>query len=284
MTEATNNLGPDTGRRDVQPKASDVLNWSPEQRRDSVHKVYQRAEKHALEAIDWYLRSKKGKKFWAQRLRFSVIILTAIAGLLPIFSQMYEVPPISASIALGLAGTVLAVDKFFGFSSAWMRFIAVEHQIRQSLHEFQVNYELELSGWETPQPSVEQTQKVLNLCKAFLVQVDGIIRQETDKWLAEFQDAIKQIDSAAAAKPESRETGGINVTLSNADQYPQGWRIIVDDGSAVECSGKTAALPGLAPGIHKLRLEAELNQQTKRLERLVSVTGGQIGELTVELV
>lgn len=150
MTEATNNPKANTEHRDVQAKASNELDWSPEQRRKSIHAVYQRAERHALQAIDWYLFSKKFKKVWAQRLRFGVILLTALAGLLPIASQMSGVPPIWASIALGLAGTVLAVDKFFGFSSAWMRFIAVEHQIRQCLHEFQVNYELELSSWETP--------------------------------------------------------------------------------------------------------------------------------------
>ena len=186
MTENTNNFTTPAGRRDVRPEASPMLDWSPEQRRSSMHAVYLRAEDHALKAINWYLCSKVDKKKWAQQLRFSVIVLTAIAGLWPIVSEMTKIPAIYASIALGLAGTLLAVDKFFGFSSAWMRYIAAEHQIRQCLHEFQVDYEMELAGWDhTQQPSVEQIQSALNRCKAFLFQVDGIIRQETDKWLAE---------------------------------------------------------------------------------------------------
>lgn len=206
MTEEANNLKPDAGRRDVQPEASHVLDWSPEHRRDSIHTVYQRAEKHALEAIDWYLLSKRQKKSWAQGLRLGTIGLTALAGLLPIISGISTLHPASSSIALGLAGVTLAIDKFFGFSSAWMRFIAAKHQIRQSLHEFQMDYELEQAGWDSAQPSVEQTQAILSRCKAFLFQVDAIIRQETDQWLAEFQDALKQIDNGAKAKASAQDT------------------------------------------------------------------------------
>lgn len=117
-----------------------------------------------------------------------------------------------------------------------------------------------------------------------MFQVDGIIRQETDKWLAEFQDAIKQIGSAAATKQEQRDSGGINITLRNASQFAQGWKVIIDEGNAIEGSGATAAISGLVSGIHKLRFEAELNQQPKRLERLVTVLGGQITEVSVELI
>lgn len=280
MSDNASNSNPGTERRDVQPEASHILDWSPEHRRDSIHTVYRRAEKHALEAINWYLLSKHEKKLWAQLLRLGVIGLTAIAGLLPIISEINKLAlsPAWASVALGLAGVLLAIDKFFGCSSAWMRFIAAEHQIRQCLHEFQMDYELEQTGWEHAQPTTEQTQKILGRCKAFLYQVDAIIRQETDQWLAEFQDALKQIDNAAKTKPETRDVGGINVTLSNADQFPSGWRITVDGGTSIVGSGKSAALPGLPAGIHKLRLEGELNQETKAVERLVTVTSGHISE------
>lgn len=202
MTESTNDPAAKNERRDVQPEASHVLDWSSEHRRESIHIVYQRSEKHALNAIEWYLLSKRQKKFWAQGLRLGTIDLTALAGLLPIISEIFQstLSPAWASVALGSAGVVLAVDKFCGYSSAWMRFIAAEHQIRQSLHEFQMDYELEQAGWDNTQPSVEQTQVVLSRCQAFLFQVNAIIRQETDQWLAEFQDALKQIDSSAKAK------------------------------------------------------------------------------------
>ena len=285
MTQAENCSNTCSERHDVQPKEISQLDWSSVNRREAIHTVFLRAEKHATEAIRWYLLSKQGKKRCAQSLRLGVISLTALAGLIPILGELHVFPFSTAwaSAALGFAALLLAIDKFFGCSTAWMRFIAAEHEIRQCLHEFQMDYEIELASWDGAEPDVEQTQKILNRCKVFLYQVDGIIRQETDKWLAEFQDAIKQIDSAAAAKPEKSETGGINVTLTNADQFPQGWKITVDDGNAIDCSGQSAALAGLSAGIHKLRLDAQQDQQTKTVERLVTVTGGLVTEQSFEL-
>lgn len=121
-------------------------------------------------------------------------------------TEISQLPAILSSIALGLAALSLAIDKFFGFSSAWMRYIAAEHQIRQCLHEFQMDYDLEQAGWDSAQPSVEQTQKILGRCKVFLYQVDAIIRQETDQWLAEFQDALKQIENGTKTKTDRNET------------------------------------------------------------------------------
>lgn len=200
------NISLDSKRRDVQPEASQILDWSSEHRCKSIHTVYLRAENHALNAINWYLLSKKEKKTYAQWLRLSTIILTAMAGLLPVISEISELPPILSSVALGLAALSLAIDKFFGFSSAWMRYIAAEHQIRQCLHEFQMDYDLEQAGWDNAQPTIEQTQKILGRCKAFLYQVDAIIRNETDQWLAEFQDALKQIENGTKLKTEVRES------------------------------------------------------------------------------
>lgn len=170
------------------------------------------------------VESKRAKKLWAQWLRLVAIGFTALAGLLPILSQIFEsggqpaIEPAWASVALGLAALLVGIDRFFGYPTAWMRFITTEHQIRQILHEFQLDYETEQASWQGKPPNLEQVQKVLSRCKAFLIQVDEIIRKETDQWLAEFQNVLKQVDEAAGAKAALVEQGGINLTVSNGDQ------------------------------------------------------------------
>ena len=82
-----------------------------------------------------------------------------------------------------------------------MRFIATEHRIRQALHEFQMDYDLEQSKWTDNLPTSEQAQTMLSCCKVFISQVDTFILQETNEWLVEFQNAIKQKDESAQAKP-----------------------------------------------------------------------------------
>lgn len=190
---------------DLQPAMSSELFWDEDHRRQSLDVVYKRAENHALSAIDWYLHAKRSKKNCAQFLRLGTIASSAVAGLLPLLSQIFQnqlssLSPAWTTIALGVAGVLMAIDKYFGCSNAWMRFIATEHRIRQGLHEFQMDYDIEQSKWTDNLPNSEQAQTMLNLCKAFISKVDTFILQETNEWLLEFQNAIKQKDEPAQTK------------------------------------------------------------------------------------
>lgn len=193
---------------DLQASVSLELQWDENNRRLSLDAVYQRAEYHALNAIDWYLHAKAGKRVCAQTLRLGTIGASAIAGLLPLLSQIFQnqlatLSPAWTTIALGVAGVLMAIDKFFGCSTAWMRFMATEHRIRQALHEFQMDYDIAQSQWLDNNPSPEQAQTMLNRCKTFISLVDTIIMQETNEWLLEFQNTIKQKDEPNLSKTVS---------------------------------------------------------------------------------
>lgn len=274
-------------RKDVRPEQSAELDWAAEHAKQSLLKVFKRAEHHALTAIEWYLIAKRSKKNWAQGLRFGVIFLTAIAGLLPIVSQMKQLPfviePAWASVAIGLAGMFLALDRFFGFSSGWMRFIATEHQIRQLLHEFQMDCETEKVSWRDGSPDYTQVQKGLVRSKTFLTQVDDLIRKETDKWLAEFQDSIKQIDEAARAKAVLTESGGVNITVTNGDKAQGGWKLSVDKQEASSYTGKTAALASLSATTHLFRIEGVIGGAPKVEEKAIIVASGRVVDVEITL-
>jgi hypothetical protein len=135
---------------DLLPATSSELFWDEDHRRQSLDVVYKRAEDHATSAINWYLHAKRSKKNCAQYLRLGTIGSSAVAGLLPLLSQIYQnqlssLSPAWTTIALGIAGVLMAIDKYFGCSNAWMRYITTEHHIRQALHEFQMDYDMEQS-------------------------------------------------------------------------------------------------------------------------------------------
>jgi hypothetical protein len=193
---------------DLRPVPRSDLKWDTEHAEASLNSLFEQAEQHGVRAINWYLNAKRPKKLIAQGLRLGAIGAAAIAGILPMLSQILVTSsdqlllfqPVWASIALGVAALLVAIDHFFGFSSGWMRFITTEHQIRQILHEFQLDYDIERATWQGKPPTPEQVQSVLQRCKSFLIQVDEIIRQETEQWVTEFQSALKRIDEAAMAK------------------------------------------------------------------------------------
>jgi len=196
-------------RQDIKPTHHIKLDWSEEHAEQSLLALFKQAEDNAKAAIDWYLDSRQSKKRCAQLLRVGAITLTALAGLLPIVAQMeigkHVVEPGWASIAIGLAGLFIGIDHFFGCASSWMRFIKTEHEIRQLLHEFQMDCEAEKAAWASTPLTTEEIQRNIDRTKLFVSQVDGIIRKETDKWLAEFQRYIKETDEAIATRKTTTE-------------------------------------------------------------------------------
>jgi hypothetical protein len=76
-----------------------------------------------------------------------------------------------------------------------MRFIEAEQMIRLVLHEFQIDWEHERACWKEDEPTCEQTRTMLQRCKKFLQEVDGIVLEETRTWVSEFSSTISQIDA-----------------------------------------------------------------------------------------
>jgi low affinity Fe/Cu permease len=56
--------------------------------------------------------------------------MVAVAGVLPVLSQIFgagssvKIQPAWAAVALAIAVSLVALDRFFGFSSAWARYMA----------------------------------------------------------------------------------------------------------------------------------------------------------------
>ncbi len=189
---------------DIKPERYEYHNWDQASAEQSLLDAYRMCDKHAENAIEWYLTARQRKKMCARLLRFGVIVLTALAGIIPILSQLQlwttNIEPGWATVALGIAGLFLGIDRYFGCSTAWMRFMVTEHIIRQQLHEFRINNEIDKADWESDGLSKEKIKTNLIRCREFLLQVDKSIRNETDQWVSEFQKTINQIDDSTKKK------------------------------------------------------------------------------------
>ena len=283
-------------RADLKPDKDFDFTWDPQQIPDSLDKVVKSSEAHGVDAINWYLESKRSKKSMAVALRFGVIVATAVAGILPMVSQLsvtqsassesvtWFVEPVWASLALALAALMIALDKFFGFSSGWMRFIATEHQIRQALHEFRLDYKMAQASWGAGTPTSEQTHQLLSQCKTFLTQVDTFIQNETNEWITEFKDNLKQLDKKVQEQMDESRPGGLNVMVTNGDQCDVGWTLRLNDQPGRLCTGKTAGVPNLARGQYKIHIQGAIQGKQKEAEILGEIAPGKIQpvELTLE--
>jgi hypothetical protein len=266
------------------------LSWEPARRGASLQAVADYVAHEAESAIGWYLRRKDSKRRWAQGLRFGAIVATGLAGLIPLLAEIWtddgrpEFTPAWASVALLVAAACVGLDRFFGYSTAWMRFLTTEMEIRHALHDFLLDWETSRVGREDePDPGPQQTEAGLRRCKEFLAKVNGILRAEMDTWVSEFSAAIADIDKAARAQAEIMRLGAANVTVTNGDRCVDGWRLSVDGGAEETRRGKSAALRNLLPGAHAVTVSGSIDGQERRAEQAFTVTAGQTASVELTL-
>ena len=271
--------------RDIDFAQLPKLPWEPARRAESLQKVADYVAGEAEKSIAWYLHKKTGKRLRAQGFRFAAIIATALAGLIPLFAEIYNTPkPAWASVALVVAAACVGLDRFFGYSTAWMRFLTTEMQIRHALHGFLLDWEIQRAAWEgKDDPGPQEAEAGLRRCKDFLAQVNELLKAEMDSWVTEFSAALTDIDKAAKAQAEIMRTGAANVTVANGEQCTDGWRLAVDGGAEETHHGKTAALRNLMPGSHTATLRGRIADRDLQAEAAFSVAAAQVARVEVSL-
>jgi SMODS and SLOG-associating 2TM effector domain 2 len=252
--------------------------------------VFKFVSDEAQRAIAWYLSKKEPKRRGARWLRLLAIVATTVAGLIPLLAQIFttngkpHIAPGWASVALVCAVACIGLDRFFGFSSAWMRFLATELQIRNALQAFQLDWEMHKATRQGASPTDEQVQEMLARCKAFLVQVNTYVEQEMAAWMKEFQAVPQQIDDSTRTQTEAEKLGGVTVVVTNGEQCSNGWELCIDGGSRRRYMGKTAALRDLVLGIHTIRVEGMMNGRGVQAEKAVIIPAGDTTQIELEVL
>ena len=175
------------------------LDWSTENRLDSVQVIYDSVIGMAKDAAEWYRIKKKWVRRWARFLRLSAIVITTFAALVPMLSNIISyhnkpLDPVWASIALAISAALIVMDRFFFFSASWMRFITSELKIDALLQDFQLDWEIQKAALEGKMPEDAQVQEQLQKSKTLLKNVNEIITKESEQWKNDFSNALKQID------------------------------------------------------------------------------------------
>ena len=185
---------------DIQKGHLPSLSWQDGDVAASLETVYDHVVGNATSYINWYISAKRPKKTWARRLRVMAIVLITIAGILPVLSQISEqswdftIAPAWATIVLGVAVSLVALDRFFGFSSAWARFIATELAIQAAFDQFQIRWQQALVAVPSDGLGSDDVSALLELARQFVATVDGLVEAETSVWIKEFHESLRQIE------------------------------------------------------------------------------------------
>jgi hypothetical protein len=182
---------PDIGREDLA-----ALDWSESQRSASLKTLFASAMAFGVEAETWYASRRRAKKHWARLLRAGAILLGSAAAVIPILSQIFTsdgTPAISpgwAGACLVVAAALIALDRFFGFSESWMRFMAAEQKLARLRHGLQYAWNAQTTRLGDPPADTEVTA-LLTLAGDFVLAVDDAVADETAEWIKDFLGSLQ---------------------------------------------------------------------------------------------
>jgi hypothetical protein len=189
------------------------LSWQPNQLSEELAKLFAYATGEATRAIAYYAAKREPKKLGARVLRLGAIFATTVAALIPVFSQIFEragkpiIAPAWSTVAAGIAVLFILLDKFWGFTGAWVRFMVTEQVLAEALTAFRINSESKKLAWGGKEPSQEQAREMVAEYQAFLAKIHKIVQAETTTWVTEFQGVVAQQEQAAKAAGKVGGTG-----------------------------------------------------------------------------
>ena len=273
-----------------------TISWKQETLTTDLQSMADYAIQLAERNRSYYSRNSSYKRVWAKGLRLIAIFATAIAGLLPIFSQIGSkheivIDPAWATVAISVAITAIGLDRFFGFSSAWMRFVITEIKIQNKIEQFKLNIENERFSWAGVAPDFDKGKSSLNIVVNFINEITEIVKDETNTWMLEFQTALQKLNEDVNVKDKSQALGGLAVSIENGEKFTGGLIIRLEGQPTVHVVGSTYAFNNLYPKIYTLSVdgmvieekEGKKTEKKAHAEVLVNVTTGTITNVTVVL-
>jgi hypothetical protein len=279
-----------TPSTDIQAAPWPELAWEPDARTASLERLAAHVTAEGKAAIRWYVANKRPKRVLARLLRGLALLFVLLAAIIPLLAEIgpdvggYRISPAWASMSLVLAAGCVGFDRFFGFSSAWMRFISTELRISQVLRAFELDWESRRVGWEDQTPDATATLAALQACKDCLVAVDTLVLDETERWVQEFSAAIEEIDKSARTTPplEARRAA-LNLTVTNGDEASETWELVLDGGAPERHRGRTAARAGIVPGTHRVLVRGVVDGSQRSAERAFTAAPCEVIELELAL-
>jgi hypothetical protein len=186
------------------------LDWYPDHRLSSLERLYDFVNSECEKAVGWYYRSKRSKSRLGYWLRAGAIVAVATAGIIPIIGEIFEasdgsplISPAWATVALAIAALFVALDRFGGYTSGWVRYV----RTAQKLSILQADFCLDWEEYRFNLPHTHEEEHVeyikegIRKCREFLREVNREVQNETNLWAQEFQQALVEVDTLSNHKP-----------------------------------------------------------------------------------
>jgi hypothetical protein len=275
--------------------------WDSTKADQSLAEFYVYAEKQAQSAIDWYVRNKKGKQVFSYSYRYASILLTAAGGLVPLLGAAWldsaDVGGLLrwhqwGFILIALAAVFVALDRYSGSSTGWMRYITALTAIQTLVVELRTEWPALLVS------APGDMTKCLGRLRTFSLAVRSEVMKETQEWVKEFaanlarleeevEDAAKKAREDLVALDEIRkqgQAGAVIVTIARSPGVDLPVTVSVD-GEKIQggITGDTCGVSNVPPGIHKVEISGTAGPDARFVSTVIDVKGGATSPVSLRL-
>lgn len=187
-------------------------------------KIIEEMQRKSLERADkyfkWYLTTKREKAKYSKIIRFSCILLFTLTAVVPLvnsFGEAQKVPPNLGYILATFGAGLLFLDRFYGFSTGWVRVNRTLTEIGDSIRNFTflMQTSIHLNSPDTPQGF----QALADTIRTFNDNISAIIKSETSNWEKEFQSGSEELQKYFKDYLTEQKPGDLKITVVNYSTY-----------------------------------------------------------------
>jgi len=250
-------------------------------------------EKRAVEATDWYLHNKGGPRRLSRLLRFLAILFGVLGGLAPLVGGIQlSAADGSAGVSLSsanqwgylliaLAAASLLFDRYFGFSSSWMRYMTAQMALQRALEKFQLAWGLWRIKVNSAHPSDEDQAAAIALLTGFQQEVGDLVDQEFQAWISQFKEQLAELQAAISKDKDERRPGNLVIGIHSVEAINGPADVYLDNRLLRKTDSGSVLLTALNPGSHLVTVKA--NDGALQGSATVAVQAGETSEANIKM-
>ncbi|MEQ9330493.1 SLATT domain-containing protein [Thalassobaculum sp.] len=274
----------------LQPFPASLGAWAPDKLQESLDAIHQATVTAVQGRIDWYDDKAGLQGTVARQLRRWSLVLVGLGALVPLSAPMLpKIGDIETShlgyIVITIAGILVGLDNFFGYSESWMRYRLTQAELVRRLAAFRYEWASRLAAH---QPGADGTElyALLDLQRRFMDSVEAAVEAETTQWATRQRGRLLSFDRKQEFDRYDAVPGRVHVRVEGWEKLADPVRssIKVRIGSRPLPLGPdgTATSQALDPGGHMMHYEwTKADGTTGSASKLVAVESDKVGEASI---
>ncbi|MEO3798110.1 SLATT domain-containing protein [Nonomuraea sp. B10E15] len=156
--------------------------------------LFRHAERNSLTAIDWYLWKKTIKSRWSRGLRATAIVLAVCGGVVPLVHAADNrlIAPEWGYVLLALSAGCVLLDRYFGFTTSWMRYMRAQARLHRALL-------LAQADWTAAMCRSADGETLMTVIRELIQATGEVLENETDEWASELNEQAERLQQGHAA-------------------------------------------------------------------------------------